>query len=153
MLARESLTLTRARQHAEQQSARIVAAIEAGSSLEDAVREEGLVLERPAGLKRRPDGFIPGLGAAEELLVTAFTLQAGESSPEIFELPGRRVLIQVLERINPSAETVAAERNGRREQALAEKQNRILQTWMNDYRSRLEASGRLKVNAELALGS
>jgi hypothetical protein len=134
-------------------SAALVVAIESGLSLEDAARAEELDLERPPGLKRRKDGFIPGLGAAEILLATAFTLEAGQSSPEIFELPGRRVLIQVLERINPSVEAIAAERNGRRERALAEKQNRVLQTWINDYRSQLEASGRLMVNAELALGS
>ena len=152
-LAREEATRVAAVERADLKSAALIAAIASGLSLEDAARAEEFDLERPPGLKRRKDGFIPGLGAAEELLVTAFTLQPGESSPEIFELPGRRVLIQVLERINPSAETVAAERNGRRGQALAEKQNRILQTWMNDYRSQLEASGRLMVNAELALGS
>jgi hypothetical protein len=68
-------------------------------------------------------------------------------------LAGRRVLIQVLGRTNPSAETIASARSARREQDRAGKQNRILQTWINDYRSQLELSGRLKVNAELALGS
>ena len=110
-------------------------------------------IERPPGLKRRRDGFILGLGAAGDVLATAFTLEAGESIPEIFELPGRRVLIQVLERVDPSPETIASERDGRRKRALAEKQNRILQTWIDDYRSQLEASGRLVVNAELVIGS
>jgi peptidyl-prolyl cis-trans isomerase D len=152
-LAREEATRVAALERADLMSAALVVAIESGLSLEDAARAEELDLERPPGLKRRKDGFIPGLGAAEILLATAFTLEAGQSSPEIFELPGRRVLIQVLERINPSVEAIAAERNGRRERALAEKQNRVLQTWINDYRSQLEASGRLMVNAELALGS
>ncbi len=152
-LAREEATRVFALERAELESAAIAVAIESGLSLEDAARADGMNLERPPGLKRRKDGFIPGLGAAEVLLATAFTLEAGESSSEIFELAGRLVLIQVLERINPSVETIAGERNDRRERALAEKQNRILQTWINDYRSQLEASGRLIVNAELALGS
>ena len=153
MLARESLTLERARKSAEEQSARLVSAIEAGSSLEDAAREEGLVLERPASLKRRSDGFIPGLGAAVDVLTTVFTLDSGESSPEIFEIADRRILIQVLERSGPSDEILSNERSGRRERALIEKENRTLQAWINDYRSQLQASGRLVVNAELALGS
>jgi peptidyl-prolyl cis-trans isomerase D len=152
-LARVEATRVAALERADLKSAAIVAAIDSGVSLEDAARAEQIDLERPPGLKRRTDGFIPGLGPAEDLLATAFTLEAGESSREIFELPGHRVLIQVLERINPSDETISAERSGRRERALAEKQNRILQTWINDYRSQLEASGRLAVNAELALGS
>jgi peptidyl-prolyl cis-trans isomerase D len=152
-LAREEAIRAAALERANRKSAAIVAAIGSGIGLEDAVRAEAMDLERPPGLKRRRDGYIPGLGAAEEILSTAFTLEAGESSTEIFELAGRRILIQVLERVDPSAETIASERNGRRERALVEKQNRILQTWIQDYRSQLEASGRLMVNAELALGS
>lgn len=153
MLAREAATLERARKHAEEQSARLVAAIEAGSSLEDAAREEGLALERPSSLKRRSDGFIPGLGAATDVLATVFTLEAGQSSPEVFQIDDRRILVQVLERSGPSDEVLSNERAGRRERAQIEKENRTLQAWINDYRSQLEASGRLVVNAELALGS
>ncbi len=152
-LAQEQATRAAALARANRLSAALVAALESGTSLEEAARAEALDLKRPPALKRRRDGFILGLGAAEDLLATAFTLEAGESSLEIFELPGRHVLIQVLDRINPSIETIASERNTRWDRALAEKQNRLLQTWINDYRSQLEASGRLMVNAELALGS
>ena len=152
-LAREALTQTRAREFAKQVSLRLVDAIESGSTLEDAAREEGLVLERPASLKRRPDGFIAGLGAARDVLTTAFTLEAGESSPEIFELGDRQILIQVLERSGPTQDELASERSTRREGTLIEKENRILQVWINDYRSQLETSGRLMINTELALGS
>jgi peptidyl-prolyl cis-trans isomerase D len=152
-LAQEGATRAGALERARRLSTALVAAIKSGTSLEDAARAEGMTLERPPGLKRREDGFIPGLGAAEDLLATAFTLDEGESSLEVFELPGRQVLIQVLDRSDPSVETIVGERSNRRERSLAEKQNRILQTWINDYRSQLEASGRLMVNAELALGS
>jgi peptidyl-prolyl cis-trans isomerase D len=152
-LALEEATRAAALERANQESAALVAAIESGLSLEDAARAGGRDLERPPGLKRRADGFIPGLGAAADILATVFTAEAGQSIPEIFELPGRRVVVQVLERVDPGMETIVAERSVRRERALAEKQNRILQSWINEYRLQLEASGRLKVNAELALGS
>jgi peptidyl-prolyl cis-trans isomerase D len=152
-LALEEATQAAALDRANQIAASLVAAIESGISLEDAARIEGLTLERPAALKRRGDGFVPGLGAAPDLLATAFTLPAGESSNEIFELPGRHVLLQVLERVTPGTEEIASERSGRRERALVEKQNRVVQTWINDYRIQLEASGRLTINPELALGS
>ena len=152
-LAREQATRARALDRANEKSQALATAIESGASLEDAARAEGLDVERPASLKRRSDGFIPGLGAAEELLAASFTLEAGQSSPEIFELPGRRVLVQVLERTTPDATILEAERDTRRERATVEKQNRVLQAWINDYRSQLETSGRLLVNTELALGS
>jgi hypothetical protein len=34
-----------------------------------------------------------------------------------------------------------------------QKQNETIQAWLDDYRTRLERSGRLLINAELALGS
>ncbi len=152
-LAQQAATRNAAIERADQLTAALASAIESGLSLEVAAQAEDLSVERPPALKRRSDGFIPGLGAAVEVLSTAFTLAEGESSPEIFELGSRRILVQVLQRTNPSLESIASERSARREQARAEKQNRILQTWINDYRSQLEASGRLKVNAELALGN
>lgn len=152
-LAAAEAAREKARERAERISQALSDAIRAGTSLEEAARAEGLSLERSPGLKRRPDGNIPGLGAAPDLLTTAFTLDAGESSPEIFPVGERRVLFQVLEHSRPDPETVAAERNARRERALAEKQNRLLQIWIDDYRRQLEAAGRLRVNAETALGT
>ena len=100
-----------------------------------------------------PDGFIPGLGAAEDLMTAAFTLQEGESSSEIFDLAGLKVLVQVIERTTPDADEIAARRDDNREAALVQKQNGIVEAWLADYRRQLEEAGRLKVNAAMALGS
>ncbi|HKK51528.1 MAG TPA: hypothetical protein VKA74_08065, partial [Myxococcota bacterium] len=77
----------------------------------------------------------------------------GESSARVFELPAKRVLIQVLERDVPSEEELAADRSSRRQQLEADKQNQALEIWLNETRRELEQSGRLRVNAELALGA
>lgn len=152
-LAREGAARERAIRIADEKSSALAAAIEAGQGLEDAARAAGLNVERPPALKRRPDGFVPGLGAAPEILTAAFTLASGESSPEVFDLPDKKVVIQVLERVPVSDERVAAERTARRPSARAQKQNETIQAWLDDYRTRLERSGRLRINAELALGS
>lgn len=152
-LARELATRAKALELAEQQSEALAAAVQSGTSLEDAARDAGLTLERTPSLKRRPDGMVPGLGPAEDILTTAFSLDAGQSSPEIFELPNRRVLIEVLERTSPGAEQIASERVTRRDKVLQEKQNQVIQGWIDDYRTQLERSGRLRINAELALGT
>ena len=153
VLAAAQAASAKALERADRISQALSDAIRSGTSLEEAARAEGLSLERSPGLKRRPDGNIPGLGAAPDLLTMAFTLDEGESSPEIFEVADRRVLFEVLEHIRPSPETIASERNTRRERALAEKQNRVLQIWIDDYRRQLESEGRLRVNAEIALGA
>ena len=152
-LAREALGAEKASEFNQNVVDELTAAIEAGTSLEDAARQAGLSLERPAAIRRRADGFIAGLGAAEEVMSAAFGLREGASSPEVYDVGNQRVLIQVLEKIQPSAEKIATARIERRAQLLADKQNRVISAWLADYRRRLEDSGRLRINAELALGS
>jgi len=152
-LAREGALADRAAARAEELAEVLAQAIEGGRSLEDAARDAGLTLERPPALTRRPDGFIPGLGAAEDLMTAAFTLQEGESSSEIFDLAGLKVLVQVIEQTTPDADDIAARRDENREAALVQKQNGVVEAWLADYRRQLEEAGRLKVNAALALGS
>jgi peptidyl-prolyl cis-trans isomerase D len=152
-LARESIEGAKARELAEQLSTKLVTEIEAGTSLEDAARDAGLTLERPAALRRRPDGFVAGLGAAPNVMSAAFGLSPGESSPEVYDIEGRRVLIQVVERTEPSAQDIETARGSQREQLRLQKQNRVISAWVDDFRRQLEESGRLRVNAELALGS
>ncbi len=152
-LAREGAARERALRVAEELSRALAEAIEGGQDLEQAARAAGLAIERPPALKRRPDGFVPGLGAAPEILTAAFTLEAGKSSPEVFDLPDKQVLFQVVERVPLSEDRIAAERAGRRANARVQKQNETIQAWLDDYRTRLERSGRLRINAELALGS
>lgn len=151
-LAREGAAKDRARELADERAADLSESVTAGTSLEDAAREMGLTLERPPSLNRRPDGFVPGLGAAESLLTAAFTLEAGTSSAEIFDVEGRQILLQVLERSDADDEAVASQRIELRDQILAQKQNQMIESWLTDYRRQLEASGRLLINAELALG-
>jgi peptidyl-prolyl cis-trans isomerase D len=152
-LAREEAEHARGLEWATEKSEALADAIESGSSLEDAAREHGLTLERPPTLKRRPDGYVPGLGAAADVLTTAFTLDAGQSSPMIFDLARKRVLIQVLEHTGPSEEELAETRGDRRAQLEIERQNQVVQAWLDHYRRELEASGRLRINAALALGA
>ncbi len=152
-LAREGATRERATLLAEERSAALAAAVKEGQSLEDAARAAELTLERPPSMKRRQDGYVPGLGAAEGILTAAFTLASGQSSPEVFELADKQVLVQVIERKPLSQDQVTSERTTRRDQARVQKQNETIQAWLDDYRTRLERSGRLLINAELALGS
>ncbi|MDJ0847827.1 MAG: peptidylprolyl isomerase [Myxococcota bacterium] len=130
---------------------RLSAAVAGGTSLETAARAEGLTLERTGVLRRRPDGFLPGLGPAQEVQAVAFSLEAGESSDRIFELPDKLVLVQVLERSEPTAEEVEAQIDSERERLRNAKLGSYLQTWIAQRREQLLESGQLVVNME-ALG-
>ncbi len=153
-LAREAVERAAAARAARAAADALAAAVAGGQSLEDAARERELTLERTAMLKRRPDGFIPGLGGSPELLDAAFALDmAAASSDRIFEVGPNLVLIQLLERSTPDAETIEQTVSEQRDMLLSRKRQQVIEEWIAERRSTFEESGRLTVNPGLVIGS
>ncbi len=145
-LAAEILATEVAREQARATAERLAGAIRAGAGLEDAARAEGLTLERSDFLHRRPDGFVPGLGAAPELLAAAFALEPGASSPRVFEVGDKLALVQVLERKAPDPAEIAALLEAERSKLLVAKRNAQLDAWLAARREQLREAGDLQVN-------
>ena len=145
-LARDLLGREAARKQAQETADKLAAAVKGGQKLEAAAREAGLTVNRTGRLQRRPDGYVPGLGAAQDLLALAFSLPAGTSSPEIFEVDGKLALIEVSERHEPTAEEIAAGAPELRTQLLEAKRRGLTDAWLSDRRSQLAADGGLNVN-------
>jgi peptidyl-prolyl cis-trans isomerase D len=147
-LAREILGREAGRTAARAKAEALSLAVRGGKSLEDAAREAGLTLERSGWLRRRPDGYVPNLGAAPELLAVAFTLAPGQSSDRIFEVSDRFALVEILERKEPTpAELdpeVAAERKALRERKLEAQ----LTSWLAERRAELLDAGQIAVNLD-----
>ena len=121
-------------------------------SLESAASSRSVSLERSSTLNRRPDGFVPGLGAAPGLLSQAFSLDLeSPSSSTVYEIGSQRVLIQLLERDEPSEEEIEEVASERRGELLTAKRNRLVQEWVAEKQREFEESGRLLVNAELVI--
>lgn len=150
-LAYELLGQQEASQRVDALARKLAEAVAGGSSLEDAARAEKLTLERTGLLRRRPDGFIPGLGTAQDLQAVAFSLEAGQSSDRIFELPDKVALIQVLERSEPEEPEIEAQLDSERERLRNQKLGSYLETWIAQRRSQLLDRGQLVVNLD-ALG-
>jgi peptidyl-prolyl cis-trans isomerase D len=145
-LAREILAAEVAREGAMARAEGLAAAIRDGASLEAAARDAELTLERTGSLRRRPDGFVPGLGAAQELMAAAFTMQPGQSSPQIFEVDGKLALVQVLERQAPSELDVERQLAAEREALLQAKREAQVAAWVNARRAELREAGELHVD-------
>ncbi len=145
-LATELLRAERGREEGRAIAERLAEAIRGGASLEDAARAEELTLERSTALRRRPDGFVPGVGASRETLAAAFALEAGESSPEIFEVSERYVMIQALERTDPSEEEIEGLLEEERGRLLTAKRNAMSEAWLADRRKRLLDEGAIQVD-------
>jgi peptidyl-prolyl cis-trans isomerase D len=151
-LAREALASEAAHTAIRALAETLAASVREGRSLEQAARDQGLTLERSGWLRRRPDGFVPGLGAAQDLIATAFTLSAGDSSDRIFEAGEKLALVEVLETKQPDAETVEARIEETREELLNEKRRTQTEAWIEARRTQLLASGELAVNQEAIRG-
>jgi peptidyl-prolyl cis-trans isomerase D len=152
-LAREILEGEATRAAARALAETIATSMREGRSLEEAARGEDLTLERSGWLRRRPDGFVPGLGAAQELLATAFTLAPGQSSQRIFEVGDKLALVQVLEKRDPAAEDVDAGIQQERDDLLERKLAVEAQTWVDARRMALLEDGELYVNLDLVRGT
>jgi peptidyl-prolyl cis-trans isomerase D len=148
-LAKDLLAREAARAAAQATADRIAEAVRGGKTLEAAARAEGLTLERTGRLQRRPDGFVPGLGAAQDLLALAFALPAGGSSPRIFEVGDKLALVQVLERFEPTDQEVAGLVGEERGRLLVEKRRSLEDAWLAERRAALAAQGELTVNETL----
>jgi peptidyl-prolyl cis-trans isomerase D len=123
----------------------LAAAIREGRSLLDEARKAGLSIERTEPIRRRPDGYVPGLGAVPALVTAAFALTEEQpSSAEILPVQDDQfVLIQLLERTEPDAEEIEAVAEGERERMLTERRAQLEQAWIADRRDSLADRGKL----------
>jgi peptidyl-prolyl cis-trans isomerase D len=145
----ELLGLAAGREQAWAAAERLAEEVRGGKTLEHAAREAELTLERSGWLTRRPDGFVPGLGAAPELEAVAFTLEPGQSSDRIFEVGERLALVQLLERRDPDLEEIEKQVEAERKQLSTSKLNRLTEFWIGQRRAQLADGGELIVNLEI----
>jgi len=145
-LAFELLAKQTRRERAQARADQVAAAVRAGATLETAARDAELTLERTGWLKRRADGFVPGLGATPELLNVAFTLAAGESSDRVFAVGDRLALVQVLERQSPDPEQIEPTLEAQRQRLEQQKRMALINTWTRQRRAELVDRGELAVN-------
>ena len=69
----------------------------------------------------------------------------------MFEVSDKLVVVQLLERESPNAAELEDAIISQREALLENKRNRLIQTWVEQRRDVLTASGELKINSELVL--
>jgi peptidyl-prolyl cis-trans isomerase D len=146
-IAEELVATERTSALAAETAEKLAKAVREGSSLVEAAREEDLPIERPDWIARRPDGFVPGIGQAPEVAAAAFSLTPEKpSSDRIFDVGGKRVLIELLERRGPTAEEMAAELAAERERLLETRRAEARNAWYRAARQRLLAERRLRID-------
>ena len=118
------------------------------ATLEDAARAEDLTLERSGWIRRRLDGYVPNLGAAQELMAAAFSLEPGQSSDTVFEVGDKLALVQLLEHQAARPEDIEAQLETERQSLEERKRTGQIQTWIAQRRTALLDAGQISVNLD-----
>ena len=146
-IAEELVRADRARAQLDEQLAALEEAVKGGKSVVDAARALDLDIQRPDWITRHPDGFVPGVGAAPDLLTAAFALTAEKpSSPRVFAVGDKRVMVELLDRRSPTAEELATELPGERNRLRDARRAEARNAWLEAARKRLQQEGRLRVD-------
>lgn len=134
-LARVDAAVAAARAQAEEVSR----AVAGGRNLVDVAREQGLPILRPDALRRRPDGYVPQIGVAHEVLTAAFTLSTEKPSDPTLHPAGENVfvLIELLEKKTPSEEELTQNLAPLRERVLEQRRAEVESLWLSELRQRL----------------
>ena len=111
----------------------ISAAVKGGESLEDAAREKGATILRPAPFRRRADGFIPEVGLAPDLMSAAFSLAKETPSNGVIYSIGENIyaLAALVEKKTPTQEEVEAALPTERDRVLAERRTAVEKAWLD----------------------
>ena len=146
-LAEELANADRARALARETSDRLVAAVRGGESLEAAAGEAGVEVKTTEWLRRRRDGYLPGLGAAPEVVTAAFAANSEKPSLDrVFEVGQKLVMVQVLEERTPSDAEIAREVAAERATLLEARKGQLRAEWLREARTRLAKQGHLLVD-------
>ena len=145
-LATELLAEEAGRAAIEALAGELAAAVRDGKSLEEAARAAGLTLERSGWLARRADGYVPTLGAAQELMAVAFTLEPPQSSDRIFAMSEKLALVQLLERQEPEPGEIEAEVEAERLKLAEQRRRDLIDSWVLQRQAELAEKGELSIN-------
>ena len=143
-IAREEAAKDQAREIARKTGEQLAEVVRAGGSLVDAARERELSILRPSPITRRPDGYVPELGLAPDVMDAAFSREAG-GDPTLYEIQNGRsfALIEVLARTTPSEEELALQLDIERERMLEVRRYETEYVWLEARRKELEDAGLL----------
>ena len=120
-------------------------AIAEGKSLVDLAREKGLPILRPDAFRRRPDGYVPQIGVAPEVVTAAFTFGTQKPSDPTLHSAGENVfvLIQLLEKKTPTEAELAQNLASMREQIAEQRRAEVESLWLSELRRRLSEERKL----------
>ena len=148
-IARELAEKNAAKERARALAQQLSEAVRQGSSLADAAGRSGVRYETSVALKRRPDGYLPGIGTSAELMGQAFALgKDNPTSDRIFTPGTKHILIEWTATEEPESATLDAAMLEEQGRLLGAKQNSLIQDWIDSYRQTLLDREELQIDTQ-----
>jgi peptidyl-prolyl cis-trans isomerase D len=94
-----------------------------------------------------PDGQVPDVGSMSGPAAVAFTLNPGDISGPI-SASGSGVVLQIVEKQQPSEQDFATKRDQIRDSLLQNKQSELFSLFVANLRQQMEKSGKIKINPD-----
>ena len=152
-IARSLAEVDAAQERARARAEQIAQAVRQGSSLQEAARNAGAPYETSGELRRRADGFLPGIGASPDLMAEAFSLDASyPASGKVWTVGPRQVLVEWRASGSPEEQVLEADALAERERLLRAKQIGAVQDWIDHQRRVLTERGELQINTRSVTG-
>ena len=146
-IAEELAAADRARALAHETSDRLVEAVRSGKSLEDAAHDASVPVKTSDWIRRRRDGYLPGIGAAPQVVTAAFAASPEKPSLDrVFDVGTKLVMVEVIERRGPSDEDLAKEVPAERAKLIEARRGELRAAWVKEARARLTRDGDLIVD-------
>ncbi len=126
------------RQLARKKAEEILEEARTGGSFDELAKGEG---RKPleTGFFSRLRGYVPRIGASEELVEAAFALTEANPLPDrVFEVNGRFYIIRLKEREEPNRQAFVAERQDIQKRQEQEKAQEVYREWLAELRQQKE---------------
>ncbi len=152
-IARTLAQAEAAQQRARARGEQIAEAVRTGNTLQEAARKAGAPYQTSGDLRRRADGFLPGIGASPGLMAEAFSLDASNpTSATIWTVGPKQILVEWRASGSPEQQVLEAEVLAERERLLRAKQFGAVQDWIDHHRQALTERGDLHIDTRSVTG-
>lgn len=95
-----------------------------------------------------PDGQVPDVGSMTGGAAVAFTMKPGEISGPLDSGSSNGIVLQVLERQEPTDQDFAAKKNDIRDSLMQQKQGEMFALFVSNLRDQMQKAGKIKINEQ-----
>jgi len=152
-IARNLASRNAAEQRARSLAEELAQAVRDGRNLQDAARDASVSYQTSPDLRRRADGYLPGIGTSSDLMAEVFALdETHPTSGRVWTVGPKQVLVEWKASASPDDQALDGDALVERERLLQAKRYGAVQDWIDSHRRALTERGDLHINTRAVTG-